>query len=227
MKNLADAAIICAMERELEPLIKYAEDIKEKVISKYTFYTCTLEGVRAVLVCCGTNKVNAAVAAHIVCDRFSPRAVINTGVAGGMSREAEVCSVAVAVKCAYHDTLPDALTMHFPKMEEGIFYSDRALVDTAEKALGGHAVFGMFVTGEAFIEDEGREDIISRFNPVCVDNETVAVAHTCFLNDMPFIAIRAVSDSGENSGMDAYYKNCDSAAQRAAQAVREFLRQFK
>ncbi len=226
MMGKKEAAVICAMERELEPILKRASDIETEIISKYTFYTCTIEGVQTVVVCCGTNKVNAAVAANIICERFHPGAVINTGVAGGMSREAAVCSVAVAVKCAYHDTLPDALTKHFPKMEEGIFYSDTALLDTAKRALGGHAAFGMFVTGEAFIEESGREDIISRFNPLCVDNETAAVAHACFLNDTPFIAIRSVSDSCEEPGLDSYYANCDSAAERAAVAVCEFLRYF-
>ena len=79
------------------------------------------------------------------------------------------------------------------------------------------------VSGEQFIAEEGRQEIIDAWHPLSVDMESAAAAHACYLNGVPFLAIRAISDTAE-SGPEAFEVNEISAADAAASAAREVLK---
>ena len=74
---------------------------------------------------------------------------------------------------------------------------------------------GRTVTGDVFIEKDGRESIIERFNPVCCDMETAASAHVCYALNVPFNCVRAISDTEEEAGLGSFEKNVIYAAQVA------------
>ena len=78
------------------------------------------------------------------------------------------------------------------------------------------------VSGEQFIAEEGRQEIIDAWHPLCVDMESAAAAHACFANDIPFMAIRAVSDTAE-TGEKGFEENEISAADAAAAAAAQVL----
>ena len=44
--------------------------------------------------------------------------------------------------------------------------------------------------------------------------ETAAAAHTCYLNNVPFVAIRSISDNIKEAGQEAINRNYDKAAYR-------------
>lgn len=211
-------AVICALEKEIAPFLARLENGQKSESSKYTVYEGTLCGHDAVLICCGVNKVNAALAAHIACDKYSASAVINAGVAGGIDTRLKIGDTAIGTEYVYHDTLGDSLTKHFPQMDVNCFFTGGALLEGAKNAVSApgfsHPVyFGRIATGEGFIETDGRDELIKNHNPLCVDNESAAIAHACYLCDVPFMAVRSISDTAEHSGMDSYYDNYGHAAQ--------------
>ena len=65
-------------------------------------------------------------------------------------------------------------------------------------------VWGRMVSGEPFITDDGRQKICNKFAPLTVDMETAGIAHVCYVNGIPFIAIRCVTDTAEHSGCLLY-----------------------
>jgi len=82
---------------------------------------------------------------------------------------------------------------------------------------------GRIVTGESFIDQEGREEIIERYDPLCVDMETAGVAHVCYASAVPFAAIRSMSDTPHESGSGAFEKYCKTAAEKSVRVLIRYL----
>lgn len=208
--------IICADIDEVTPIIKEMNvtNIIEKAMLK--IHEGTLWGIDTVALYCGACKVNAAVATQLVIDTFGVDAIINVGAAGGIDPSVKVHDTVISTEVAYHDIQPGVLTGFHPWMKSDWFPVDEGLLNAAKRAAtkvdgGGRILFGRMVTGEVFIEDEGRDKIISKFNPLCVDMETGSIAHVCYVNKMPFLAIRTITDTAEHSGSANYEDNLDKA----------------
>ena len=86
---------------------------------------------------------------------------------------------------------------------------------------------GRMVTGESFITDESRQKINDEFAPLTVDMETASIAHVCYANDIPFIAIRCVTDTEKHSGVDNFDGNCAKASSIAKDITVALLREIK
>ena len=83
------------------------------------------------------------------------------------------------------------------------------------------------VTGEAFITDEGRQAINGQFAPLSVDMETAAIAHVCYVNRIPFLSIRCLTDTASHSGTGHFEENCDKAAAIAKDVTAAVLAQLR
>ena len=106
-----------------------------------------------------------------------------------------------------------------------------ALLDLAHQAAeklktSHHTVFGRMVTGEQFIVDENRDKINEMFAPLSVDMETAAIAHVCYVNRIPFISIRSITDTASHSGEENFERNCEKASWLSAEFVRMMLAQI-
>jgi len=80
------------------------------------------------------------------------------------------------------------------------------------------------VTGECFITDDGRDEINSTFKPLSVDMETASIAHTCYVNEIPFISIRTLTDTATHKGAEHFDKNVISASEISKNIVIELLK---
>ncbi len=73
-------------------------------------------------------------------------------------------------------------------------------------------IFETMVTGEQFIEDEKRNEIMQRFNPLSVDMESASIAHVCYVNQIPFLSIRTITDTAKHKGIANFESNCEKAS---------------
>jgi len=194
--------IIGPTEKEIQPFIDKIKDKKlcEKAMLK--FYSGIYEGVEVVAVLCGVCKVNAAIATQILIDSFEVTQIILTGVAGALNKKLKIGDTVISNEIAYHDVKGGILTEYHPWMEDIYFRPDRRLL----------SYIGRIITGEAFITHNEREDLIKRFNPLCVDMESASVAHTCYVNKIPFIVIRSMSDNADENGSESFKSNVELAA---------------
>ena len=103
--------------------------------------------------------------------------------------------------------------------------ADQALLNqiVASNAGDETVLVGKMVTGEAFIDQDGREAIIEKYNPQCVDMETASVAHVCYVNRNPFVAIRSMSDTPQESGNSNFAKYASAAAEKSVQVLCRYL----
>ena len=221
--------IICASENELAPFL---DDFQEHSVvekAKLKIHIGKIGEHDVVLLYCGVWKVNAAIAAQIVIDDFNVDAIINAGVAGGMDSRLGILDTVVSTEVAYHDVASEILTEYHPWMKSVFFAADENLLkiakDVAERIqTKGKIYFGRMVTGEAFISDDGRQEIMDAFNPLSVDMETGSIAHVCYANSIPFLAIRSITDTADHSGSEFFEMNCKEASRIAKDFTVEVIR---
>ncbi|WP_303835468.1 5'-methylthioadenosine/adenosylhomocysteine nucleosidase [Ruminococcus flavefaciens] len=221
-------AIIGAMPSELADIRAILGKGEIKRISGFDFYINDKNGKTVINACCGIAKVNAALCAQVMIDNFHPDCIINTGIAGGMNSAVKVCDIVISTEVLPHD-----LDLHFLKDYPpycGIFKADGGLMDIAEKVCGEFSVKsfrGRIVSGEAFISSNEVKNIIQeKFDPYAVDMESAAVGHCCYLNELPFVSVRCISDNADDEGAMSFDEFEKIAAKRVAEIVLRMAEQL-
>ena len=200
--------IIGAMEEEVELLKEKMTDtvIIEKAGMK--FVKGTLKGQTAVVVRSGIGKVNAGICTQILADEFQVEAVINTGIAGSLKAEINIGDIVLSTDTMQHDV--DAREFGYPlgqipRMETLTFLADEKLRKLAkelcEEVNPDIQVFeGRVASGDQFVADkETKEKIIENTQAYCTEMEGAAIGQAAYLNKIPYLVIRAISDKADDS----------------------------
>lgn len=219
-------AIICAGDDEVAPFLPYIKDMVKSTKAMLNFYEGTIHGVPVVTLYSGVCKVNAALATQILIDTYKVNIIINAGTAGGMDPSLNLFDTVISTNTVYHDVAEDILTGFHPWMKSIYFAADKDLLNIAKEVADNHenVYFGTIVTGEQFIHDDKRADIINEFNPLCVDMETAAIAHVAYVNEIPFIAIRSITDTADHAGIENFDLNCKQASKITKDVTVDILR---
>jgi len=190
-----------------------------------TFHIGKYGGFDIVALFCGVCKVNAAIATQILISKYDVTHVIVLGVAGAIDENLQIADTIISSQIAYHDVAEGILTSYHPWMKSVYFKADENMINgIIEANPGDKSIFvGKMVTGEAFIEQEGRDTIIEKHSPHCVDMETASMAHVCYANGIPFVAIRSISDTPHESGSQAFEKYFELAAMKSITVLRRYL----
>ena len=216
------------MELEVEAL-KEQMDVKnivEKASMK--FYEGTLRGKDVVIVQCGIGKVNAGICVQILADLFQVDAVINTGVAGSLRAEINIGDIVVSTDACEHDMDVTALGYKqgiIPQMKESFFKADRQLVEAAIEVCREvnpdiNVYEGRVLSGDQFISgEEIKNKLIDLFDGFCTEMEGAAIAHAAFLNEIPYVVIRAISDKADGSAHMDYPEFERAAAAHSVKLV--------
>lgn len=181
-----------------------------------------------VLVTTGIGTAAAAATASWAITTFSPRLVISAGSCGGLADDITVGSVVVGNAYAY--SIADATAFGyevgqvpgapaqftFPQMSAHV----SAQIVEECRAAGLNAREGLMISGDAFVTEPLAEPMRAKFpGAISADMETTALAHTCTLHSVPFVAIRAVSDLCSPRAGEEFHVGLDVAAAHSAQAV--------
>ena len=220
------------MELEVEAL-KEQMDVKnivEKASMK--FYEGTLRGKDVVIVQCGIGKVNAGICVQILADLFQVDAVINTGVAGSLRAEINIGDIVISTDAVHHDMDVSALgdpVGQVPRMDVFAFPADKEL---AEKAMQANkkanpeirTFMGRVASGDQFIsKKEVKDRIVENFQAKCTEMEGAAIAHGAYLNHIPYVIIRAISDKADGTAQVDYPTFEKQAITHSVNLMRELL----
>ncbi len=228
--------IIGAMEEEVAGL-------KDKMIVSRTikkasmeFWEGVLEGTSVVVVRCGVGKVNAAICAQILADEFHVTAIVNTGIAGSLKKEINIGDIVLSTDALQHDMDATGFGYSYgviPQMDNSIFQGDEKLLTLAkeccEQVNPDISVFsGRVVSGDQFISDKGKKDwIAEQFHGFCTEMEGAAIAQTAYLNQIPFLIIRAISDKADDSAHMDYAEFERKAIQHSVNLMTEIARRLQ
>lgn len=217
--------IIAALDCEMTEFCRNFDAVESKCFGIYEG-KCQNHDVYICLA--GVGKVNAAANTQRLIDLFDVDYIINSGVAGCISRELGVCDIAVSTELTYHDFHPiDVLDKYAPGTS--VFKADTKLVELAFDACknisdcGFKYGLGMIVTGDLFVEDSSVVNRLREtYGALCTEMEGAAVAHVCVLNKVPFVVIRAMSDNADESA-DMSFNEMAAVAAKRASFVSEYI----
>lgn len=223
------AAIICASDDELAPFLPELEKSETRTEAMLTLHCGKIDKNDIIALYSGVCKVNASVAAQVVINRYHPDVIINSGTAGAICKKLKLFDTVISTQTAYHDVADDILTEFHPFMPSLWFHADKRLLKAAEQSAKkcGRIFFGRSVTGETFITDEGRQRIIEKFDPLAVDMESAAIAHVCYVNGVPFLSVRTITDTPDKTGVEEFEKNCKTASETAKRITLTIISEYK
>lgn len=205
--------IIGAMEEEVAALKKVMEVTEVVEKAAMTFVRGILYNKEVVVVRSGIGKVNAGICAQILVDLFGVEALINTGVAGSLDAQINIGDIVISTDAVQHDM--DASTFgdpvgQIPRMDTFAFPADERLREAAKKANEEvnpdiQTFTGRVVSGDQFISSAEKKDyLVNTFDGKCAEMEGAAMAQTAYLNKVPYVIIRAISDKADNSAVMDY-----------------------
>ena len=224
--------IIGAMEVEVKELKEQMQITRQLTKAGMEFCEGILEGQDVVVVRSGVGKVNAAVCTQILIDVFDVKAVINTGIAGSLKAEINIGDLVISSDLVHHDM--DAVSFGYPKgqipqMDVFSFEADKTMADLAEevceKVNPEIKVFrGRIVSGDQFVADKAvKNRITEQFHGFCTEMEGAAIAQAAYLNEIPFVILRAISDKADDSASEDYPSFEKKAAEHCVRLVEGFL----
>lgn len=202
--------IICAMNEEFE-LISNNIEVQETIEkSNLKFIHGLLDGKEIIGVVCGIGKVNAAICTQILISEFKCTHILNSGVAGGIKPGINFKDVVIGSDLIQHDVDVSKFGYkigEIPNIGTYSFNSDENLLNLAKEICNNlneennnfkfHV--GRIVTGDQFICDNKVSDYLYKtFDALACEMESGSIAHTCYLNNIPFLIIRSISDNGGN-----------------------------
>ena len=205
--------IIGAMEVEVAILKEKMEDVRIIKKASMDFYEGILAGKKVVVVRSGIGKVNAGICAQILADVFSVDAIINTGIAGSLNKNIYIGDIVLSTDVVQHDM--DATGFGYrkgqiPQMPVFFFNADdnlrRLAAEVCKEVNPDIQVFeGRIASGDQFVCDQDvKNRIVSEFSAYATEMEGAAIGQAAYLNEIPFLVVRAISDKADGSAQMDY-----------------------
>lgn len=224
MLNNKTIAVIGAMDCEVEMLRNLLCETEEVDIGRFCIWKGKIGTNSVIVVKSGVGKVNAAACTQFLADKFSPDYIINTGIAGGVSKGLSVGDVVLATHLVQYDFDVTALGYAKGYMCTGvnpdkptIFYADESLSSHFEKSaemVGTTLHRGVIASGDMFVANaDKKKEIAEMFNASAVEMEGAAIAQCAYLNNIPFVIVRAISDLADGTAA----KSLDDFEYKSAQ----------
>ncbi len=216
MSNIT--GLIVAMNQEAALIQGAMTDLKEEKRGHLTFYRGRLQDKEVVLHVCGIGKVSAAIGCVEMINAYHPASIVNSGVAGGLSKDVQRGDFVISRAICYHDVwcgegcekgqiqgLPAVFTTPecWQKIVEPLVAESRANSEHRVAADDRAATetprlhFGLIASGDRFITSSAEVNAIHANFPeaLAVDMESGSLAQTCHLYNIPFICCRIISDT--------------------------------
>ena len=205
--------IIGAMEEEVAKIKEAMEQVTIETAAGMEFNCGKLKGMDVVVVRSGIGKVNAALCSQILADRYHVDAIINTGIAGSLKNEINIGDIVLSTDALQHDM--DATGFGYapgqvPRLDVLSFPADETLIQMAKECCEEvnpdiNVFTGRVVSGDQFISDRDKKNWLARtFEGFCTEMEGAAIAQAAYLNHIPYLVIRAISDKADDSASVDY-----------------------
>ncbi|MBE6542484.1 MAG: 5'-methylthioadenosine/adenosylhomocysteine nucleosidase, partial [Ruminococcaceae bacterium] len=185
--------VIAAMKIEAENIVAAMADHTTEICGSIEFNIGYIGDTKVICAVCGIGKVFAAICAQTMIIKYSPDAVINTGVGGTLTSALTIGDAAIAKDVVQHDMDTSALgdpvglisginIIKIPADED----LGEKIAETAER-IGVKTVMGTIASGDRFIADsEIKANIVRNFGAIACEMEGAAVGQVCYVNKIPF-----------------------------------------
>lgn len=229
---MKEIGIIVAMNEEREAILNIMTDVKVEQIYNLRFLKGKIQGKNCILVKSGVGKVNAARTTQVMIQNFDIQYMINLGAGGSINGMLNIGDVLIAKEVVQHDFDITAFG-HSKGYITGVgdrIICDRDLVNEMEQMIQSipersyQIKMGVIATGDIFCTESWMKDKIrTKFNADVVDMECASIAQVCYLDNVPFMGIRSISDTPNGKNATTFDENLKLASKRCANLLKEFL----
>lgn len=192
-------AILGAMPEEIEPLLKELNP-KKIEFANNKFYFANFANHELIIAYSKIGKVNSALTATLMIEKFGAQKLLFTGVAGALKNGFKIGDLLYATKVVQHDLditafgHPYGFVPESPIFVETDANLNKIAVGVAAN-LGINLKNGIVASGDQFVCDEERKNWIEQtFDASAVEMEGASVAQVCHALHTPFFMLRAISD---------------------------------
>ncbi len=224
--------IIAAMQEEMNEIKNIMTELTENNIYELQFFEGKIGNVECVLVQAGVGKVNASRCTQILIDNYDIEYVVNVGSAGSANNSLNIGDIVIGKILVQHDfdiTAFGHKKGYISNVGENIS-SDDKLIKKFEKIINKNdkkeynIKVGTIASGDIFCTDiKMKEKIKYKFNADAIEMEGAAIAQVCYLDKIPFIVIRSISDTPNGSNEITFEEYLKLASKRCATLLNEFL----
>lgn len=230
---MENTGIIVAMQEELIEILNIMEEKKQKNIYNIIFNEGKIEDKQVIVVQSGIGKVNATRITQILIDKFNIKKVINVGSAGALNPKLNIGDIVIANQLVQHDFDITAFN-HNKGYITGVgdyIKCDKELVKEIQSIANKiknekyKITTGTIASGDIFCtEIEMKNKIYKKFNAECVEMEGAAIGQVCYLDNIPFIVIRSISDSPNGNNAIVFDEFVKLASKRCANILKEYFK---
>ena len=227
--------IVVAMKVEKVAIEEKMTNKTNETIYNLPFVIGKIGNSECILVQSGVGKVNAARTTQILIEKYKPEIVINAGVGGSINPELKIGDVIIAKQVYQHDfdiTSFDHKKGYVPEVGDYI-ECDKSLLNVFYNVISQmededfKTSIGIIASGDQFYtEEEKMKEIREEFSADIVDMECSAIAQVAYLDNVPFIGIRSVSDGLEKDKISTYKENVELASEISSKILEKFCMQY-
>ncbi|AIM24835.1 5'-methylthioadenosine/adenosylhomocysteine nucleosidase [Melissococcus plutonius] len=223
--------IIGAMDQEIKTLRATMKDRRSWERAGMLFVSGSLGRHEIILVRSGIGKVAATITTTLLIHQYQVNLVINTGSAGGIGKNLAIGDLVIANALAYFDVdvtgfgykpgqLPGGMPLYFETSQYAKLEMTKAAQETGYKI---H--HGLIVSGDTFVNNQTEiATILTNFpEALACEMEGAAVAQTATQFNIPFLIVRAISDTADEVATDTFDEFIEKAGERSAQMVIYFI----
>ena len=225
--------IIGAMGVEVSALADLLENKKSEQVSGVEYLSGTIYGRDVVLAVCGIGKVFAAICVQTMILKYNPEIIINTGVAGTLSEELSIGDIAISDFVVQHDMdtspLGDPVGLLSGINIVKIPADEKAYkkIESAVQKTGTNYRIGTIASGDQFLASvDVKKRIVDNFGAIAGEMEGGSIGHVCYVNNLPFCVLRAISDCADGSGAENYMEFLNKAADNAVYVMKNFISEY-
>lgn len=224
--------IIAAMQEEMNAIKEIMTNLTEKQIYELTFIEGKINDKECILVQCGVGKVNSSRVTQILIDNYDIEYIINVGSAGTANNELEIGDIVIGKKLVQHDfdiTAFGHKKGYISNIGESI-ESDVTLIERFKKVIAEKEdkeykiKIGTIASGDIFCtENWMKEKINKKFDADAIEMEGAAIAQVCYLDKIPFIIVRSISDSPNGNNNITFEKYLELASKRCSSIIKKII----
>lgn len=226
--------IICAMPEELKELLNHLANKTSQQFGDKQYHSGTISNQPVVLVESGIGKVEAGITTEHLITNFHCDVIINSGSAGGIGEHQQVGDVVISTATAYHDADATAFNYEYGQLPgqparfpASVEWADK--LATAGRKTGLNIEKGLIVSGDQFIASKEAIANIKKHFPdaLSAEMEGAAVGQVSHDHQIPYVVVRAMSDTGDEDAGVSFDDFIVEAGQRSAKMLLEMFSQLK
>lgn len=224
--------IIAAMEEEKNAIKNIMKNIKEIKIYELVFIEGKINEKECILVESGVGKVNSSRTTQLMIDKYDVEYIINIGSAGSATNELKIGDIVIGERIVQHDfdiTAFGHKKGYISNVGECI-KSDKLLINRFIEVIKKiqdeniNIKIGTIATGDIFCTDiKMRDKINKKFSADAIEMEAASIAQVCYLDKIPFIILRSISDNPDGKNEITFENYLELASKRCAEILKEFI----